>query len=94
MDLEQKDKGVIAVILKRFESERYPHMLLLKEKVDSGYVLDEEDLSYLEKILSDAHQILAIVTRHPEYGSLVKESIVKYEEIMTISQLNSRSVSL
>lgn len=89
MDLEQKDKGVIAVILKRFESERYPHMKRLKAKVDNGSVLDENDLSYLEEILSDAHQILAIITRHPEYGSLVKESLVMYEEIMTLSQLNS-----
>lgn len=90
MDLEQKDKGVIAVILKRFEDERYPRIKKLKEKVDSGAVLDDKDLVYLEGVLTDAHQLLAIITRHPEYGALVKEGLLMYEAIMSKSQLNSK----
>jgi len=91
MDIEQKDKGVIAVILKRFEHERYPHMQQLKAKVDSGAVLDDKDIEYLGKVFEDAHQILALITRHPEYGTLVKSGIEMYEEIMSKSQLNSKS---
>jgi hypothetical protein len=36
------------------------------------------------------HQVIAIVTRHPEYGSLAKETLLMYEEIMSKSQLNSK----
>ncbi|TWX72082.1 hypothetical protein ESZ36_02300 [Colwellia demingiae] len=93
MDLEQKDKGVIAVLLKRFENERYPRIKQLKAKVDTGAVLDQQDLTYLEQVLMDTHQVIAIITRHPEYGSLAKESLLMYEEIMSKSQLNSKKVS-
>ncbi|PKI13963.1 hypothetical protein [Colwellia sp. 12G3] len=89
MDLETKDQGVIEVILKRFEHERYPQMLALKERVDNGAVLDKKDLEYLGQVLEETHQILAIVTRHPEYASLIKAGLVMYEEIMTKSQLNN-----
>ena len=89
MNLEEKDKGVISVILKRFEHERYPRMKALKAKVDDGDVLDPRDLMYLEQVLGDAHQLLDIITRHPEYAALVKGGLLMYEEIMTKSQLNS-----
>ena len=89
MDLETKDQGVIAVLLKRFESDRYPRAQLLKEKVNNGAVLDNYDLSYLEHTLEDAHKVLAIISRHPEYASLAKEILVMYEKIMSKSQQNS-----
>ena len=91
MNLEEKDKGVISVILKRFEHERYPRMKVLKAKVDDGDVLDPQDLMYLKQVLSEVHQLLDIITRHPEYAALVKGGLLIYEEIMTKSQLNSSS---
>jgi len=90
MDQEKKDQGVIAVLLKRFENERYPRAQLLKKKVDDGAVLDERDLSFLEQTLADAHQVIAIILRHPEYASLAKEILLMYEEIMSKSQQNSK----
>ncbi len=93
MDIEQKDKGVIAVLLKRFEHERYPRIKQLEQKVDNGAVLDQDDLSYLEQVLMDTHQVIAIVTRHPEYGSLAKETLLMYEDIMTKSQQNCNQTS-
>ncbi len=91
MDQEVKDKGVIAVLLKRFESEIYPKAQLLKTKVDNGAILDEQDLSFLEQTLADTHQIMAIVSRHPEYATLVKAALLMYEEIMSKSQQNSQN---
>ena len=91
MNQEENDKGVLAVLIKRFEHERYPKMLELKKNVDNGGVLDERDLSYIEHILTDAHQILAVLTRHPEYAPLAKKCLVMYEEIMSQSQQNSKT---
>ncbi|MDG1731989.1 MAG: hypothetical protein P8M49_07395 [Thalassotalea sp.] len=89
MDLEQQDKGVIAVVLKRFEHERYPKLQTFKANVENGGVLDDDALAYLEKILTDAHQVMAVVKRHPEYAALAKGALLMYEEIMSQSQLNS-----
>jgi hypothetical protein len=88
MNLEEKDKGVIAVILKRFESESYPRAQLLKNKVDNGGVLDSRNMSFIEQKLEDARQVMAIISRHPEYASLAKEVILMYEKIMSKSQQN------
>ncbi|PCI58383.1 MAG: hypothetical protein COB45_00475 [Gammaproteobacteria bacterium] len=92
MDQEEKDKGVIAVLLKRFENERYPRAQLIKAKVDKGAVLDELDMSFIEQTLEDAHQEMAIILRHPEYASLAKEIMLMYEEIMSKSQQNSKKI--
>ncbi|MDX2369484.1 MAG: hypothetical protein QNK36_13965 [Colwellia sp.] len=89
MDQEKKDQGIIAVLLKRFENERYPRAQLIKAKVDNGAVLDEQDMSFIEQTLEDAHQEMAIIMRHPEYASLAKEVMLMYEEIMSKSQKNS-----
>jgi hypothetical protein len=89
MNQEIKDQGVIEVLLKRFENERYPRAQLLKKKVDNGGVLDDQDLSYLEQTLGEAHQVTALLSRHPEYAALAKEILLMYEEIMSKSQQNS-----
>ncbi|MDX2368744.1 MAG: hypothetical protein QNK36_10130 [Colwellia sp.] len=89
MDQEKKDQGVIAVLLKRFENERYPRAQLIKTKVDNGAVLDDQDIAFIEQTLEDAHQEMAIILRHPEYASLAKEVMLMYEEIMSTSQKNS-----
>ncbi|MDN3653434.1 hypothetical protein QWY77_11840 [Thalassotalea ponticola] len=89
MDLEEKDKGVIAVILKRFETERLPKVKKLQAKVDAGGVLDEYDIDFLEQVFDDAHQVMDVVKRHPEYSKLAKGILQMYNEIMAKSQANS-----
>ena len=46
-------------------------MQILKAKVDEGGVLDPKDLMYLKQVLGEVHQLLDIITRHPEYAALV-----------------------
>ncbi|MFQ3265684.1 MAG: hypothetical protein ACI9U5_001562 [Colwellia sp.] len=48
MNVEERDKGVISVILKCFEDERYPRIQILKAKVDEEDILDLKDLMYLK----------------------------------------------
>ncbi|RHW76680.1 hypothetical protein [Colwellia sp. RSH04] len=89
MQVENKDLGVITVLLKRFEHERLPKAKALKAKVDEGNMLDDADLSYLEQVLTDSHQVMGLLNKHPEYAALAKETIKLYEDIMTTSQRNS-----
>jgi len=81
MSKKSSDAGVIAVLLERFNSQRLPRALSLKEKVDRGETLSDADLAYLEKIFSDFTQVGPIVDRNPEYKQLVAKAIDLYKEI-------------
>ncbi len=81
MNKLSKDAGVITVLLQRLEKERLPIALTLKEKVDSGEILSDSDLAFLEKVLSDTNRIKPLIKRHPEYHSLATKLINLYSEI-------------
>ncbi|QDP00883.1 hypothetical protein [Thalassotalea sp. PS06] len=90
MDLEQRDEGVIAVMVKRFEDITYPRIAEMREKVNGGGVLDDRDIAFLDKTFKDGHQMLSVLKRHPDYDALAKGVLLMYEEIMTKSQENSK----
>lgn len=76
-----KDAGVIQVLIERFERYRLPRVLDLKEKVDSGELLNEMDLDYLEKILEDAQENKGLVERHPEWQKISAQVVSLYKQI-------------
>jgi len=82
MDQNEKDKGVIMVLLERFNKQRLPRALALKKKVDSGELLDEYDHKYIEEIQKDASQIRSIIERNPEYKDLAENIINLWNEII------------
>jgi hypothetical protein len=81
MSKKSSDAGVISVLLERFNNQRLPRVLALKEKVDRGETLSDADLAYLEKIFSDFSQVKPLVDRNPEYMPLVAKVINLYKEI-------------
>ncbi len=81
MSKESSDAGVISVLLERFNKQRAPRALALKEKVDRGEKLSDADLAYLERIFSDFSQVTPLVDRNPEYKPLVAKVIDLYKEI-------------
>lgn len=76
-----KDEGVIAVLIERFNKERLPRMLRLKEKVDSGEKLGDMDISFIQEVFKDANHVLPLGDRHPEYQNLIAKVIRLYHEI-------------
>ncbi len=76
-----KDAGILEVLLQRLEKERLPIALTLKEKVDRGEKLNDSDLAFLEKVLSDSNRIKPLIKRHPEYHSLATKMVHLYSEI-------------
>jgi len=82
MNTKDKDKGVILVLLERFNKQRFPRALGLKKKVDSGELLDDYDHKYIEEILKDTSQVRLLIERNPEYKDLAEKTINLWNEII------------
>lgn len=75
------DEGIIEVLLDRFETQRLPRILRLKEKVDGGETMSDTDIAFLDQVLQDANYIKSVADDHPEYQNLVVKAISLYHDI-------------
>jgi len=82
MDQKEKDKGLIMVLLERFNKQRLPRALALKEKVDSGELLDDYDHKYIKELQKDSSEVMLIIERNPEYKDLAAKIINLWNEIV------------
>lgn len=77
-----KDAGVILALAERFQKERLPRALALKERVDKGEVLSDLDIAFLEEVFQDARHIQPLLDQHPEWQALAGRAVHLYKEIM------------
>ncbi len=87
----QQDAGMLAVLIERFETQRLPRALDLKEKVDKGGRLDDFDLAFLEDVFSDSQEIQPLIERHPEHQKIAAKMMGLYREITEKALANERS---
>jgi hypothetical protein len=87
----QQDAGMLAVLIERFETQRLPRALDLKEKVDKGERLDDFDLAFLEDVFSDSQEIQPLMERHPEHQEIAAKMMGLYREITEKALANERS---
>lgn len=81
MKTSTEDQGVIQALLERLNEQRLPRLLALKEKVDAGQPLADEDLAFLHRIYEEAERVKPIIDRHPEYQDLVARVVRLYADI-------------
>ncbi len=93
MSESEKEAGVMAVLIERFQQQRLPRTLDLKKKVDDGERLDEWDTAYLEEVLEDAEEVLQLVDKHPEYQDLYARAVHLYKEITERALQNEKAAS-
>ena len=87
------DVGVLTSLMERLEKHRIPRALDIKEKIDRGDRLDEWDMDYLEKIIEDAQDALALIGDHPEYQEVYARVAALYEDITSKALENEQGAT-
>jgi hypothetical protein len=87
-----KDTGVLAALVTRFESQRLPRLLELREKVDGGHPLDEAELDFLQQVQKDASSAAPLIAQHPEYQDLFSRAVQLYSEIIATAMKNEAAL--
>ncbi|MGI0116181.1 hypothetical protein [Zooshikella sp. RANM57] len=82
MDQNAEEAGIIAALIERFDKQRLPRALSIKERVDQGERLSEYDIAFLEEVFTDANEMRGYVDRHPEYHDLAAKAAALYKAIM------------
>ena len=90
MNKSSKDKGVIFVLLDRFNKQRLPRALEFKIIVDSGEPLNKSDQLYIKNVMAEARKIEQIVERNPEYRELYDEAVKLWKEIIDKDKENQK----
>ena len=91
MKQEEQDKGVLVALMQRFEHQRLPVMLRLRDQVDAGEILSETDVEYLQDLFQHTDQILPLIDKHPEYQHLATTAIGLYHHITEKGLENEKS---
>ena len=75
------DEGVIMALLERFNKQRLPKAIELKDRVDAGATLSNLDIRFLQDVMADAQKLAPLLERHPEYQDLVSRAAQLYRQI-------------
>jgi len=79
--IDDKDLGVITALILRFEHQRLPRALEIKQRVDRNERISDYDAEYLATVFEEMRQVLPLARRNPEYRSFFSRVIDLYMEI-------------
>jgi hypothetical protein len=82
MNKEAAEIGVLTAIVERLSGHRLPKLLAMKEKVDKGNPLNDKELDFLKKTVSDSGQVMNMIDKHPQYQELATKVMTLYKEII------------
>ena len=82
MNQSSSETGVLTVMVERLKSQRLPRLLAIKQKVDEGVALNDSELDFLEKAVTDGRSVMTLIDKHPEYQELATKVLALYKEII------------
>ena len=85
-----ENKGVLTVVLERFQKHRLPRIMRIKDLVDNGGTLNQSDIYFLSKVFHDTQQYSYFVSTHHEYQTLFSDVTSLYDKI-TKNALNNEA---
>ena len=88
-----KDTGIILALVQRLETQRLPRARDIKARVDRGEVLTKEDIAFLDQVFKDAHDILPLAHKHPEWQTVMSGALNLYKGIMDKALENEQAAS-
>ena len=91
MNKSTKDEGTILVLLEQFEKETLPRLLEIEQRVNSGELLTDTDLRFLEKDTEEGIEIKTLVERNPEWQELYSKATVLQEKIVQKALENEKA---
>ena len=94
MDKNEKEQGVIFALLERFQNQRLPRTLAIKDHVDAGGVLTDEQLRFLEEVNKEARSIEPLIERNPKWLELYTKAIHLHKEITEKALENEKAQKL
>ena len=93
MNEDTKEDGVILALIERFERQRLPRILELKEKVDRAELLDESEMEFLQGVIADAVHNKPLIDKHPEWQKFCAAVVHLYEQITEKALQNEQGKS-
>ena len=93
MHYSLEEKGVLEAVMERFEKQRLPRVLDIKEKVDQGGTLSEPDIDFLEEVFTDTKRYKQFVDNHPEFQELYTRVVHLYERLTDQALENEKNSS-
>jgi hypothetical protein len=91
MDESTEERGVAMALLERFQTQRLPRALAIKERIDRGGLLDDFDITFLETVFREFANVRTMVDKHPEYEPLVAQVLHLYHEITVKALENEKT---
>ncbi|MCU7835437.1 MAG: hypothetical protein KZQ83_09290 [gamma proteobacterium symbiont of Taylorina sp.] len=88
-----ENKGVLSVVMERFEKQRLPRIMDIKELVDGGDKLNQSDIKFLGEVLNDTKQYAHFVSSHHEYHNLFSHITNLYNNIISKALNNEGSIT-
>ena len=84
------NEGIIQVLLERLTQYRLPRAVALKQRVDAGGLLDDNDIEFLGRVLEDAASARVLMERHPELHELAGQLASLYSDIIATATKNEQ----
>jgi hypothetical protein len=78
---QQAQMGIAEALIERFEKNRLPRILKIKDRVDQGQTLDATDFGFLERVLNDAQVNQNLIDAMPHCRDLFAKVVHLYRDI-------------